>query len=167
MKKILIFLVIISATFIVTSNFTFATQPPKETLLIDQAVWSKTTKDKAFDACLAAVAMAGFAVNPLGTKKDIGLIMTNEISFQRRHVRWSGYSDIICKYTLQIVVTEIKDNKVMINLNALNTNYDWEEYNPGETEVRSFFDNKIALDFQEFFAHLENLLGKAESYRKK
>ncbi len=158
MKKILIFLVIISAIFIVPPSVIFAAEPP----LIDQAIWSETTKDKVFNACLAAVTMVGYAVDPLGTNKDIGLIITKPISFNYKY-----RDDIVCYYTLQIVVTEIQHNKVMVNVNAVDKNYDWKSYNPGESVMQGYFDNKIAPDFQKFFAQIDNVLGKAESYRKK
>jgi hypothetical protein len=140
-----------------------ATTPPSEPkLTIDQAIWSGTTKDKVYNACLAAVAMGGFAVHPLGTNKESGLIVTKPENFS-----YNSNDDIECHYTLQVLVTETQDNKVMVNVNAVDKNYDYKGYDPGKNTMKDYFKDRVADDFEKFFAQLDNLLGKAEYYRQK
>jgi len=138
------------------------TPPPEPKITIEQAIWSGTTKDKVYNACLAAVAMEGFAVHPLGTNKDSGLIVTKPKNFDHE-----SNSSIKCHYTLQIVVTETQDNKVMVNVNAVDRNYDYKGYDPGVNTMTRYFNDRAADDSQKFFAQLDNLLGKAEYYRQK
>lgn len=138
------------------------TPPPEPKITINQAIWSGTTKDKVYSACLAAVAIEGFAVHPMGTNKDSGLIVTKPKDFN-----YESDTNIECHYTLQVVVTETQDNKVMVNVNAVDKNYDYKSYDPGVNTMKRYFNDRVADDSQMFFAQLDNLLGKAEFYRQK
>nr|QIV52832.1 hypothetical protein [uncultured bacterium] len=106
--------------------------------------------------------MEGFAVHPMGTNKEIGLIITKPNSF-----RYLNNQKVLIHYTLQISVNEIQGNKIMVNFNDVDLNYDWEGYDPGRDAVKSYYNNRKAEDFEKLFAQLDNLLGKAESYRQK
>ena len=138
------------------------TPPPEPKITIEQAIWSGTTKDKVYSACLAAVAMEGFAVHPMGTNKDSGLIVTKPKDFD-----YESNSSIECHYTLQIVVTETQDTKVMVNVNAVDKNYDYKGYDPGKNTMTRYFNDRVADDSRKFFAQLDTLLGKAEYYKQK
>ena len=140
-----------------------ATAPlPEPKLFIDQAVWSDTKKDKVYSACLSALTIEGYAIHPMGTNKDVGLIVT-----QSREFNFQNSDDIMCYYTLQIIITEIQDNKVMINVNAVNAGYKWENsYEPSKPYLKHYMNEKVADHIDKFYNQLDILLGKAENYKR-
>lgn len=130
---------------------------------IDQAIWSNTTKDKIYAACLTALHMEGFKIHPVGTSEESGIIIPNKIKgftygSPERHIY----------YQLQILVAEIQGNKAMVDIKASSS---------ASTMVPSHWDastlhfvkakinNKVSEDLDKFFARMDLLLGKAESRR--
>jgi len=63
-------------------------------------------------------------------------------------------------------VTETQDNKIMVNVNAVDRNYDHQGYDPGVHTMTRYFNDRVADDSQKFFARLDMLLGKAAYYRQ-
>ncbi len=54
----------------------------------------------------------------------------------------------------------------MINVNAVDTYYNWKGYDPGKYNVQPYMGDIIAVHIEKFFGQLDILLGKAEYYKK-
>ena len=139
--------------------------PVQKKPFIDQAIWPKTTKDKVYTACLTALQMQGISIHPLATSKESGLIIIEEKDFDLEGCPWElGY------YKFQILVSELQDNKIMVDVNVTAS---WKERytdrwgNPGYTkdDVNNTLNNRVAEDLKKFFTQLDILMGKAEYYR--
>ena len=156
---------IITMSFIVfitgcATTPTMPTAPVQRKTYTDQAIWSKTTKDKAYSACVTALHMEGFELLPLLASKESGIVITKSRRIYPHKKYW-----IAC-YKLQILVAEVQDNKVMVDL-KIKADPDipssWDK-NMKEKELIKI-DNRIAEDLKKLFARLDILLGKAEYYR--
>ena len=156
---------IITMSFIVSipgcaTTPTIPAAPVQRQTYIDQAIWSETTKDKAYSACVAALHMEGFDIPPLLASRESGIIIPNSRRIYPHKKYW------IASYKLQILVTEVQDNKVMVDLKVKadpDIASSWDE-NEKEKE-RINVNNRIAEDLKKFFSQLDILLGKAEHYR--
>ena len=144
---------------------TYDFKPPPLKPFIDQAIWSNATKDKAYTACLTALHMRGFNIHPMGTSKESGLIIVGSVDV-------SGDSSIVkCSYSMQILVSEVPNNKVMVNVNPrgfykpINLPSDFLYNKSYELSLKNTLNNRIATDMEKFFAQMDTLLGKAESHR--
>ena len=145
---------------------TYDFQPPPLKPFIDQAIWSKTTKDKVYTACLTALHMQGFSIHPLGTSKESGLIIVGSVETSL------NTSVVKCSYSMQILVSEMSNNKIMVNVNpkGLYKPITLHEsdflYNKSyELSFKNALNNKIAADMEKFFTQMDGFLGKAESHR--
>lgn len=127
---------------------------------VDQAIWNQTTKDKVYSACLTALTMANIAVHPVGIEKESGIIVTKP---RGRHISYPKAT--FWHYTLQITIFENTDNKVIVSLTAVDVGSNGSPPEPGWREMRHYFNDSIANDAEVFFNQLDNLLGKADSYR--
>lgn len=140
------------------------TTPPEH--YISQAIWGNTTQDKVYSACLTALTIERFSLNPVGTRKSEGLIMSNRRSFNFKEYIGKAYGRVECYYTLQIVVTEKQQGKVAVFLNAVDAAYDFDGGDPGLDYVRPYMNNVITTDIKKLFEQLDILLGKAEYYQR-
>ncbi len=139
----------------------YESHPPARQPFISQAIWSQQTKTKVYTTCLTALHMQGFNIHPLGTSQESGLIIV-------------GATDVLsnpnlnCSYSLQILISELPDNKVVVDINPkglfqpLNSVVHYK----GNDELffKNCVNNKIARDMATFFAQMDVFLGKAESH---
>jgi hypothetical protein len=105
--------------------------------------------------------MANIAFHPLGINKESGIIVTKP---RGRHIEYGG-KITFWHYTLQILIFENQDKKVMVTLTAVDVGYNGLPPKPEFTDMRRYFNESIANDAELFFNQLDNLLGKAEYYR--
>ncbi len=132
---------------------------------IRQAIWSNTTKDKVYSACLVALQMQGLTIYPLGTSKESGLIITEEEKFTP-----SGYKSVIQgNYKFQILVSEVPGDKIMMDIKTtagwtlLNT----EDYSVSNYEnLNNTINNDLAAVLENVFNQINILVGKAEYYKR-
>jgi hypothetical protein len=140
--------------------------PPPLKPFIDQAVWSKLTKDKVYAECLTALHMQGFSLHPMGTSKESGLIIVRQVEIP---THTGGY--VKSSYSLQLLVYELSDGKIMVSVNPKGIyrtrNLPPELVNNDSYErlFKNGINNKVAADMKHLFAQLETLLGTTESQR--
>ncbi|MCD6379512.1 hypothetical protein J7M07_03600 [bacterium] len=156
----LIAIVILGSIIFITGC---ATTPVQKKAFINQAIWSKTTKDQVYAACLTALQMEGFDINPLGINKESGLIITGQVSFYP----FEKYYLVMGYYKLQILISESQDEKITLDIN---TTAGSKKVDPGawgynKDDLHNRINNKVSDDLGRLFARLDILLGKAEYYR--
>ena len=156
MKKICIWLCVLVLTGCATTA-----SPTKS--FIDQAIWPDTTKNNVYTACLTALQMEGFDIHPLGTSKVSGIIITGQVGFYP----FKDFTLVKGYYNLQILVSELKDNKVKLDVKVKAS---WKKIDPGawgynKNELQNRINNKVSEDLERLFTRLDILLGKAEYYR--
>lgn len=167
MKKHLKVINILLCIFLLAGCATIkVTTVPKK--YIGQVTWSETTKDKVFAVCLTALQMGDFSIHPLGTSKESGLIIVNKVNFYP----FSESNEVQAHYKLQILVSELLGNKVMVDINVKASRSvigdpSWRYWNnKGETkkEVLNRISNRVSEDLEKFFTQLNVLLGKTGHY---
>ena len=145
---------------------TYDFQPPPLESFIDQAIWSNATKDKVYTSCVTALHLQDFGVHPMGTSKESGLIVVRQTKIDKAT---GGY--VQSSYSLQILVYELPDNKVMVDVNPKGLYQtrnlpDTLTYNKSyELLFKNKINNKVAADMKIFFTQMDTLLGKAEYHR--
>lgn len=145
---------------------TYDFQPPPLKPFIDQAIWSKVTKDKVYTECITALHMQGLSLHPVGTSKESGLIIV-------RHVEIPTHTggNVKSSYSLQLLVRELSDGKIMVSVNpkgiyqTRNLSSELANNDSYERLWKNGINNKVAVDMKHLFAQLEKLLGTAESQR--
>ncbi len=135
--------------------------PPKA--FADQALWTNVSKDKAFSACLTALQLEGFEIHPMGTNKDTGLIVTGKVEFYP----FENFDLIKGYYSLQILVSEIRKNEVMVDFQVKAS---WRKTDPGAwgfnlEDLQNRINNRVSEDLARVFSRMEALLGKPEKKR--
>jgi len=125
-----------------------------------QGLWSNTTKDKAYSACLTALQFLNFNLVPIGTSKESGLIIADRDPFRvdDYNPRFTG------SYKLQIMVSEINERKIFIDVNCKATRSG--PSNSGLARQWVVINNQIAADLDEFFTQVERLIGKADYFKR-
>jgi len=165
MKKYFIWLCLLTLTACMT--------PPKIVTpaksWIDRAIWPNTSQDKAYTACLTALQMQSFDIDPLRTSKASGLIIVEQTFYPVAEFR-----AITGHYKLQILISELSDNKAVVNVNVKasfkvakgNRNRKVLPYLiHNQDDLHNKINNKLAEDLGAFFTQLDILLGKAEYHR--
>ena len=147
----------VTSIILITLIVGCATVPMPKRTFTDQAIWSKVTKDKAYTACLTTLQMQGYDIHPLSTSKESGLIIAE-------HDKFTLIGDVTGHYKLQILISEMADNKIMIDLNV-KAGYRVAAAWATKETVKIKLNNRIAGDVDELFAQLDILLGEAEYYR--
>lgn len=124
-----------------------------------QALWSNTTKDKAYSACLTALQFMNFNLVPIGTSKESGLIIADRDPFRVDEInpRFTG------SYKLQIMVSEINDRKIFIDVNVKASRSG--PSGSGLERQKVIINNQVAADLEELFAQIERLVGKADYFK--
>ena len=136
---------------------------------IDRAIWPDTPQDKAYTACLTALQMQSFDIDPLRTSKASGLIIVEQTFCPVQEFR-----AITGHYKLQMLISELSDNKAVVNVNV-KASYEMAKGNRNrkalpyfinnQDDLRNKINNKLAEDLATFFTQLDILLGKAEYHR--
>ena len=132
------------------------TTPVQRKTHINQAIWSETTKDKVYTACVTALHMEGFGIYPAATSKESGIIVPKSV-IVRENKAVKSY------YKLQILVTDVQDNRVMVDVKIKGEGTVMHDYQ--KAFVRNEVDNRIAEDMEKLFTRLDIFLGKADYYR--
>ncbi|MCK5879690.1 MAG: hypothetical protein KAH24_07915 [Holophagae bacterium] len=134
-----------------------APEPVPRKTYIDQAIWANTTRNKVYDACVTALHMESFGVSPMRIKKESGIIIPNPVRMVPHSKNNKTY------YSLQILVAELKDSKVMVDIKIKAGGNIPSSWSTDAARIR--VDNKLSEDLGKFFTRLDALLGKAEYYR--
>ncbi len=156
MKKILFCLGLLSLVGCVV--------PPVPIAFINQATWPNATKDKVYTACLTSLQLQNFNIHPAGTSKESGLIIAERDPFAL-----AGYDTRVeGLYRLQIMVSEISDNKIMVDINVKASYRDKEEglWGGSAEYERNAVNNQLAADMEELFNQMERLVGGTPYYRR-
>jgi len=158
MKKVLFWLCILLTTGCIA--------PVKPINFINRATWHNTTKDKLYSACLTSLQVQGFNIYPSGTSKESGLIIAEREPFVpiAPGVVYQGVEGF---YRLQIMVSEVQDNKIMVDINVKAS---WRGKAEGillsKEHLQNCINNQLAEDMEQLFLQMENLVGKADYYRR-
>lgn len=160
-KVVYVFAIITMSFIVYITGCATTTAPLQRKMYTDQASWPKTTKDKVYTACVTALHIEGFGVPPLGMSRENGIIITKGVrAFPK------GGEGNTTYYSFQILITEVQDNKVMVDVNAKVGGGVSSDFTDDDVEcVRIKINNMIAEDLKKFFTRLDILLGKAEYYR--
>lgn len=168
MKKNFRVICICLAFFVFAGCATKPVTAPK--FYIDQAVWLETSKDNVYNAVMTALAMEGYSIHPISTQKQLGIIVTNP-----REFLWDvPEPDANCFYTLQFLVAETQDGRILINVNPMEVGIRRSSTDVQRSTSLSslnadagrFMNDRIADHIDKVFAQLDLLLGKANSYKK-
>ena len=132
---------------------------PKPVSFINRATWQTTTKDKVYNACLTSLQFQNFNIHPLGTSKESGLIIAEREPFGfELDARIQGL------YRLQIMVSEIADNKIMLDINVKASVRETEAglWGMSDEYKHNVVNNQVALDMEELFTQIGNMVGIPE-----